>query len=331
MSDPAANDLAKRIEDLEHQRELLLSELSSKATASLEPRSELSNLLTQLQSSDKAVRSKAVEGLVALKDPLSFPSLVNFLVSHPDEATSGDNPFITRWFLVLIETGGPKGAEFVVSQIEGSNPGWSEAAFSTVQYALDTPELIDGAMPSLESAALRHSSTAARTKCKLLIQILSAKKKEYVERQKEREERERYMAELNADRQAEGKNQIPSDFIIVSALKGNGLDSLARDMIRGGGDLKFWKSGLLIAEEFASSFEHRDGCMRAIEQILKTADTIARPSRALLLFLLSGMKSEGGDAKAATLYLVEAKELSSATVDFLSQNRNSFGVQGKVD
>lgn len=330
MSDPAAKYLAKRIEDLEHQRELLLSELSSKATASLDPRSELSNLLTQLQSSDKAVRSKAVEGLVVLKNPLSFPALVNFLVSHPDEATSGDNPFIIRWFSVLIETGGQKGAEFVVSQIEGSNPGWSEAAFSTVQYALDTPELIDGAMPSLESAALRHSSTAARTKCKLLIQSLSAKKKEYVERQKEREERERYRAELDADRQAEG-NQIPSDFIIVSALKGNGLDSLARDMIRGGGDLRFWKSGLLIAEEFASNLEHRDGCMRAIKQILKTADTMVKPSRALLLFLLSGMKPEAGDTKAATSYLAEAKELSPATIDFFSQNGNSFGVQGKVN
>ena len=66
MSDPEVTDLAKRLENLEHERDLLLSELSCRTTASLDPRSELSNLLSQLQSSDKFVRGKAIEGLIAL-------------------------------------------------------------------------------------------------------------------------------------------------------------------------------------------------------------------------------------------------------------------------
>ena len=331
MSDPEVTDLAKRLENLEHERDLLLSELSCRTTASLDPRSELSNLLSQLQSSDKFVRGKAIEGLIALKDPLSFPALVNFLVNHPDEATSGGNPYISKWFSVLVEAGGPKGAEFVVSQIEGKYSDWSEAAFSTIQRALDTPELIDGAMPSLESAALRHSSTATRTKAKLLIQHLDTEKKEYESREARRREYEQIMAqqrEVHEQMQKEqGGDRIPSGFIIVSALKDNGLGCLARDILRSGQDLQFWRSGAMVAEEFARNSNNRDGCMRAIQQILATADGIAKSSHAFLLLLLSQMKAEAGAATEGESYLAAARELSPSTVEFLTEHERAFGVQ----
>lgn len=327
ISDPEATELAKRIEDLEHQRELLLSELSTRATASLDPRSELSNLLSQLQSSDNAVRRKAIEGLIVLKDPLSFPALMNFLMSNSDEATSGNNPRINQWFSVLIETGGPKGAEFVVSQIEGTDPSWSEAAFSAIRYDLDTPELIDGAMPSLESVALRHSSTATRTKAKMLIQHLETKKKKYEEREAERRHLEQLCEGSQQMREEQSRDRIPSDFIIVSALKDNGLSCLARKILHSGQDLQFWRSGAMVAEEFIRAPDKRDNCMRAIQQIIDTADGIAKPSHVFLLSLLSQMKTESSAVSEGEYYLSSARELSPSVAEFLAQHERAFGIQ----
>ena len=331
INDSETTALAKRIEDLEHQRDLLLSELSTKVTASLDPRSELSNLLSQLQASDKAIRSKAIEGLIALKDPLSFPALVNFFVGHPDEATSGGNPYVSKWFSVFIATGGAKGAEFVVSQIESTNPRWSESAFSTLQYDLDSPELIDGAMPSLESAALRHSSATTRTKAKLLIQYLDTKKKEYEKREAEIRNLKQLIeqqGEANQQTQEEqNRDKIPSNFIILSALKENGLGHLARNILHSGQDIEFWRSGAMIAEEFVCNPDKEDDCVRAIKQLIETADGIAKPSHAFLLFLLSQMKNKSGAPSEGESYFSAARQLSPSTTEYFVQHERAFGVQ----
>ena len=189
------SDLTNQIDALEAERDRLLSELSNRATASLDPRSELSNLLSQLKSADKETRNKAVQGLFALKDPLSFIPLVNYLENHTDEATKGSNVYLGAWFTALIQIGGPKGAEYIASHTESTRQSWSEAAFSNLQYTLSTPELIDGAIPALERCALTHPSTFTRTQAKVLIQHLQSKRREYVDRANALKEQERLIEE----------------------------------------------------------------------------------------------------------------------------------------
>src|SRR5690606_8101915 len=129
LNDEKASELVNRIEALEKERESLISELSKRATASLDPRSEIANLLTQLQSDDSTTRSKAIKGLAELRDPLSFSALVEFLQARTDEATGIGNPSAERWFTILIESGGAEGTAFVVSQLDSPKKGWAEDAY----------------------------------------------------------------------------------------------------------------------------------------------------------------------------------------------------------
>jgi hypothetical protein len=331
LNDESTSDLASQIEALEAERDRLLSELSSRATASLDPRSELSNLLAQLKSPDKEMRAKAVEGLIALKDPLSFIALVDFMENHPDEAIRGTTVYLGQWFSVLIQVGGPKGAEYVATQTESTKPGWSETAFSNLQYTLATPELIDGALPALEKCALTHPSTVARTQAKLLIQHLQAKRKEYVDRNNAMKEHEQWMAEQKKEREQQmadsAREKIPSDFVIISALKDNDLNRLAREMIRSGQELKFWSAGVIIAEEYVRNQSSHKNCMQAIKQIVETAEGIAKSSQSFLLFLLSQMENESGDSAAAKTYLNAAREASPATLKFLMEHEGAFRIQ----
>jgi len=331
LNDVRASDLASRVDALEAERDRLLSELSSRATASLDPRSELSNLLAQLKSDDKDIRSKAVEGLIALKDPLSFIPLVNFIEKHPDEATRGTNVHLGEWFSVLIQVGGSKGAEYVASQTESSKPGWSETAFANLQYTLSTPELIDGAIPALEKCALTHPSTLARTQAKVLIQRLQSKRKEYVDRNNLMKEHEQWLAEQEKRREQEmadhKRETIPSDFVIFSALKDNNLNHLARDMIHSGQEPKFWRAGVLIAEEYMRNESSQKDCIRAIKQIVQTADGIANSSHSFLLFLLSQMENASGDTQSAMAHLNTAREVSPTMLQFLEVHENAFRIQ----
>ena len=331
LDDEETSDLATKIDALEAERDRLLSELSNRATASLDPRSELSNLLSQLKSADKETRNKAVQGLLALKDPLSFIPLVNYLESHTDEATEGTNLYLGEWFRALIQIGGPKGAEYVASQTESSRKGWSEAAFSNLQYTLSTPELIDGAMPALERCALTHPLTVARTQAKVLIQHLQSQRKEYVDRANALKEHEQWMKEQEKKRELETEQEkeiIPSDFIIISALKHNDLNHLAHQVIHSGQEPKYWRAGVIIAEEYMRNESSRKNCIQAIRQILETAaGFIATPSHSFLLYLMSQMEAASGDAHAAKTHLNQAHELSPTLLKFLNECGSAFEIK----
>ena len=336
------SDLTNQIDALEAERDRLLSELSNRATASLDPRSELSNLLSQLKSADKETRNKAVQGLFALKDPLSFIPLVNYLENHTDEATKGSNVYLGAWFTALIQIGGPKGAEYIASHTESTRQSWSEAAFSNLQYTLSTPELIDGAIPALERCALTHPSTFTRTQAKVLIQHLQSKRREYVDRANALKEQERLIEEQakkheqwveeqekkREQKKEQEKEIIPSDFIIISALKHNDLNHLAHHVIHSGQVPTYWRAGAIIAEEYVRNESSKENCIQAIRQIVETAaDFIAKTSHSFLLYLLSQMEAASGDAKAAKTHLNAAHELSPAMLKFLNEYESAFQIK----
>ena len=325
LDDAETSELASKIDALETERDHLLSELSNRVTASLDPRSEFSNLLSQLKSTDAETRKKAVQGLLALKDPLSFIPLVNYLENNTDEATKASNAYLGEWFRALIQIGGPKGAEYVASQIESPREGWSEAVFSNLQYALSTPELIDGAIPAIERCALSHASTSVRTQAKVLIQHLQSKREEYVEKANAQKEHEKWMEEQEKKHEQE---KIPSHFIIISALKDNDLNQLAYNIIHSGQDPKFWRSGLIIAEEYACNESNQKNCIQAIKQILENAiGAIAKPSHCFLLYLLSEMETSSGDSQSAKAHLEEAHELMPEMLKFLNENEKAFHIK----
>jgi hypothetical protein len=325
LDDDETSDIANKIDALEAERDRLLSELSNRVTASLDPRSELSNLLSQLKSSDAETRKKAVQGLLALKDPLSFIPLVNYLENKTDEATKNTNVYIGEWFRTLIQIGGPKGAEYVASQIESPREGWPEAVFSNLHYALSTPELIDSAIPAIERCALSHPSTSVRTQAKVLIQHLQSSREEYVKRANTQKEHEKWMEEQENEQE---KRKIPSDFIMISALKDNDLDQLAYNIIHSGQDPKFWRFGFIIAEEYAHNAGNQKNCIQAIKQILEHAkNEIAKSSHCFLLYLLSEMEASSGDSQAAKAHLEEAHELMPALLQFLKEHERTFHIR----
>lgn len=327
--DDETSDIANKIDALEAERDRLLSELSDRVTGSLDPRSELSNLLSQLKSSDAETRKKSIQGLLALKDPLSFIPLVNYLEANTDEATRNTNVYLGEWFRALIQIGGPKGAEYVASQIESPREGWAEAVFSTLHYALSTPELIDGAIPAIERCALSHHSTSVRTQAKVLIQHLQSNREEYIKRIKDQEE---YQKRVEEQENEQEKHKIPSDFIIISALKDNDLDQLAYNIIHSGQDPKFWRSGFIIAEEYARNECNQKNCINAVKQILENSkNEIAKSSHCFLLYLLSEMEAASGDSKASKAHIEEAHELMPSLLQFLNEHDKTFQLERSIN
>jgi len=113
-------ELTSRLKKLEDEKRDLIEKISKNSVLTLDPRSELSILIAQLESDEKDERAKAIQGLFMLKDPVSFLPLRKYFEARPDEVTEGENPYIGKWFSLFIEVGGIPGIEFVVSQLEST-------------------------------------------------------------------------------------------------------------------------------------------------------------------------------------------------------------------
>ena len=322
LNDSNIESLVTKIEELEKQKEQLLLEVSTKAASSLDPRSELSTLLAQLESDDEAVRAKAIDGLFTLRDPLSFLPLVKYLENRPDEATGGRNPYIGKWFSLFIEAGGIAGVEFVAAQLENPQGIWSESSFSTLNYELDTVQLIEDAIPVLENIALRSSSSLARTKAKVLIQSLQIKSHEVAEMDQRKKEHEQEMEELGATGSRGYK--IPHEFIILTTLNRNGLGHVAADMVARGHDFKYWITGICVTQEFLKEPSHQDNCVAAIQDLIEAKTQIAPSSLCMLLFLLSKMELFRGNSIAADGHLQSCKETAPETYEYLIDNGDAY-------
>lgn len=325
LNDTHIKSLVSKIEALEKQKEQLLSEVSIRAASSLDPRSELSTLLAQLESEDEAVRAKAVNGLFTLRDPLSFLPLIKFLEKRPDEAAGGQNPYIGEWFSFFIETGGTSGLEFIAAQLESSRAGWSDMAFSKLEYKLNTTQLVDEAIPILENIALRSTSSLVRVKAKVLIQRLQVQRQEISLREQRQKEHEQKMEELGQP--SSHSEDISQNLFILATLNGNELGHVAAKMLDQGQNFRYWRAGLLITQEFLIEPEHQDNCVAAIRDLIAIEERITPSSHGLLLYLLAKMELFRGNNTAAEENLQVCKEKTPVTYEYLSKNDNAFDLE----
>lgn len=321
LNDTDIKSLVSKIEELEKQKEQLLSEVSIRAASSLDPRSELSTLLAQLESEDEAVRAKAVNGLFTLHDPLSFLPLIKFLENRHDEATGGQNPYIGEWFSFFIETGGTSGVEFIAAQLESPRAGWSDMAFSKLEYKLDTTQLVDEAIPVLENIALRSTSSLVRVKAKVLIQRLQVKRQEI----SESEEHKLEMKELLLSRSS--SEEVPHEFVILTALNRNGLGHLASDMVAQGHEFKYWRTGFLVVKEFLMKPDHQEKCVSAIRDFIHAGQNMAPSSHGLLLYLLSKMELYRGNNADSKTYLEVCKEKAPEAYEYFMKHDDTYDLE----
>lgn len=94
--DPKSQELIARVELLERERAALLKQLSSNAVGSLEPASEVGNLL-----SDKD-NKEAIATLFEIKSPISFEPLAEYYVNNHDSYghLAGKTP--GAWFRFFV-------------------------------------------------------------------------------------------------------------------------------------------------------------------------------------------------------------------------------------
>lgn len=188
LDSPEISELASRIEKLEIEKQNLIVELSKKSVSSLDPRSELSGLINQLESNEKEIRGKAVNSLFELKDLVSFEPLIRYFQKYPDETTEGHNPSIRQWYDFFINTNESAGIEFVIGQLENDYRIYSGVAFSTLDWNLDNVNRIEEAKPHLKDMALRSNNNSARAYAKILLKKIQNRKEKIIKQQKDNED-----------------------------------------------------------------------------------------------------------------------------------------------
>ena len=321
LNDTDIKSLVSKIEELEKQREQLLSEVSIRAASSLDPRSELSSLLTQLESKDETVRAKAINGLFTLRDPSSFLPLIKFLENHTDEAAGGLNPSIGEWFSFFIDTGGTSGVEFIAAQLESPRPVWSDIAYLKLEYRLNTTQLVDEAIPVLENIALRSTSNLARVKAKVLIQRLQIKRQDI----SESEERKLQLEERqHSHSYSEG---VPHEFVILTVLSRNGLGHLAFNMMAQGHEFKYWRTGFLVVKEFLMKPDLQEKCVSAIRDLVNAGKNMAPNSHGLLLYFLSKMELYRGNNADSKTYLEVCKKEAPETYEYFMKHDDTYDLK----
>ena len=185
LKNPEILELASRLEILEKEQRSLIEKISSKSVSSLDPRSELSVLIDQLNSEDAEKEGKAIDSLFELNDPISFGPLVNYFLKSPENATQGYNPGIGSWYDFFVNLDESAGIEFVVGQLDSTYRFNSGVAYSVLNRELDSIERIDNALPSLKNLAIRSKNSPARAYSKILIERLSERKEEIISEKEE--------------------------------------------------------------------------------------------------------------------------------------------------
>lgn len=196
LNDPDISKLEAEVQKLEKQKNDLLNKILDKAVISLDPRSEIANLLEELKSNKPKDVERAISSIFKIHDPILFQPVSNYFVNNRKIAIKAPNPMIYDWYKYLLELDFESGIKIAVNDIGSEDNYVSEAAYSTIVYAMDSKEQIDISIPYIQEVALRENRSTARAKAKSLLYILDNERMEIVDREeriKAREERKKKM------------------------------------------------------------------------------------------------------------------------------------------
>lgn len=162
--------LVAKINNLESERNELLNNLLKHAKNALDPKSELYPLVNQLDSGSEQKRARALEGLFSLRDPRSVPYLIAYYNKHPQEATTGDNTEIWRWFNLLFDLDRPAGLSFMLNVFAGGSQLNADFAYRDLRGMAGDTKDVSAIRGRLREIALRSPDALTRTRAKLLLQ-----------------------------------------------------------------------------------------------------------------------------------------------------------------
>lgn len=155
-------------------------ELQSKQQIeTLDPRSELPNLISELESRDASIQEQAVQGLFVIRNPVSYQALKKHFHSNIGEAdyfVSGKS--IEKWIELLFELNEMESVR-LAAEIAGSEEVSKDArkeARSALMFETHSSDAIDIAIGVFQQLALTSKNTLIRTNTKSDLQWLIQKR-----------------------------------------------------------------------------------------------------------------------------------------------------------
>lgn len=163
--------------------------------------------------------------------------------------------------------------------------------------------------------ALRSGNISARTKAKVLIQLLSNRKRDVIKREKVQE----VITEFN-------KVTPSKEHLTLTILNQSGLGNLLPDLIMTGNSLPYWKTGLFLLHSYLQNPANGDKFITAIKMLTDLTDgkQISVDSKCFLFYLAGKIEKHRKNDKAATQYFQECKAEAPLIYEHLMNQDSAY-------
>lgn len=176
-----AEALKLQIVELQEQLQGAYELQSRQQIETLDPQSELPNLIAELESQEAPIKKQAVQGLFVIRNSVSYQALKTHFRSRVAEAgyfVSGKP--IEKWFVLLFELNELESVR-LAAEIAGSedvSEDARKAARSALMFETHSSDAIDVAIGVFQQLALTSSNTLIRTNAKNDLQWLMKKREQ---------------------------------------------------------------------------------------------------------------------------------------------------------
>lgn len=184
------NNLLRKIEQLQKEKDNLYKEYIKISYTNLNPKSELSQLIKELNSKDEDIVEKAIEGLFLLKDSLSVQVLQDYYFENIEALSSYSTTL--DWINLMWDINYDIGIDFTVKLFTNSDQAISDVAFWYFDKNIVGKKLMTKISNELKPIAMTNKSSFVRTRAKYIIT-------EYEKRMNNESVKDRSMYEILLD------------------------------------------------------------------------------------------------------------------------------------
>ena len=277
-------ELVTRISDLEREREVLIKELVDDSINVLDPTSELSGLLEQLNDGSAKEREQAVTALFALEDIRSIPSLIAHLNNRRREALN--QKYLFQWYDFMWNVDMPSAITFAISELESTDDERISDAFSELMKAPieGSEDYLREMINNLEAIAVTNSNALIRTNAKLVIQRIGS-------------------LVIDSDEEIPSSDGYNSDdprssVLVYSLFSQYGMYEKFLDLVGDSVGVTYWKTALYIMDSFSEDIENREQYISILEALVE--EDMSANSLGFTLYSLARMETVmGRDERAA--------------------------------
>jgi len=182
--DPEA--LKRQIVELQEQLQEAYEIQSRQQIETLDPQSELPNLISELESDEAAIQEQAIQGLFIVRNPVSYQALRSYFRSRVGEAGFLVSSYSRDdWFDLLFELNEMESTR-LAAEIVGSeeiSEDVRRAARSALMFDTQSSDAIEVAIGVFQQLALTSKNTLIRTNAKKDLQWLIERRERTESRQ----------------------------------------------------------------------------------------------------------------------------------------------------